>query len=223
MTTAMQLADTTWIDCAGCAEAADYLARMRRERGAHLTVRCDTCHATLEARRERRAQGPRAPTADELEQRAARDLDSWLRDAAAIARWRAHESRDRKSALGALQGTVATVTHAEADASRGPRVEGDRERDLRRGAALDAVLRGLEAGCADRRSVAVLVHCVERMGAERTRFRSPAELVGAAFMTTRALRGHVAKGDAALANAAHGGPLLARAVVVWTEARGVAR
>lgn len=205
--------------CGGCADAIAYVTRMRKEQGAHLRVRCDDCGATIEARRERTQAAPRAPSPDELAQRAARDLDAWLRDAAAIARWRAHESRDRKSVLASLQGSVATITHAEADASRGPRLDGDRERDLRRGRALDAVLRGLEASCADKRSVAVLLHCVERLGAERTRFRSPAEVIGAAFMTTKALRGHVAKGDAALANAAHGGPLLARAVGVWVAAR----
>lgn len=247
-------------DCGGCDAAAEYLRRLRTQHGAtRVTVRCDECGAQLTSRREPKAPAPlRVPTADELAQRAARDLDAWLRDAAAIARWRAHESRDRASVLASLQGTVASAgTAAEADASRGPRVEGDRERDLRRGRALDAVLRGLEAAVARRtaerralelvrvlaslaayvegrpmpdalpddweaapgRAVAVLVFCCERLGAARVRFKSPAEVVGAAFMATRALRGHTTKGDLALATTAHGAPLLAAAVALWTRAR----
>lgn len=50
-------------DCKGCDDAAEYLRRLRSQRGAHLAVRCDECGATLESRRApRAAPAPRPPS-----------------------------------------------------------------------------------------------------------------------------------------------------------------
>ena len=219
-------------ECPGCGDVAEYA---RRAGLLDAWLHCDACGAPV--RVTSRSRGKAATSGLQDDERAWRlALYRTLRDTGCIARYRAW--RDRQLTPKAHAPTAALRRGAEP--ARGPgfipewlrapdaetppmqseqlAADSRAQADRRRGKVLDDALLELARNPDVAVSVAVLEYLVTHCGFARTRVRSPAEVIGEAFASARAVAAWRAAGDLACMCLAHGQPLLRDAVNAWAGA-----